>query len=66
MLVAVAALPSSLGFKDPRWLGILPGTRRGRKRREDGAAHPVPFRGEWPQIAERKGRNALYVLSRAV
>lgn len=78
MLVAVAALPSFLGFKDPP-VYISPAVLRGCGHAEEsshgqgkegsggrmGLQHPVPFGGEWLQIAELEGRNTLCVLARA-
>lgn len=78
VLVAVAALPSFLGFKDPPVYISLP-VLWGRGHAEEsshgqgkegsggrmGLRHPVPFGGEWLQIAELEGRNTLCVLARA-
>lgn len=78
VLVAVAALPSFLGFNDPP-VYISPPVLRGRGHAEEsshgqgkegsggrmGLRHPVPFGGEWLQVAELEGRNTLCVLARA-
>lgn len=78
MLVAVAALPSFLGFQDPP-VYISPPVLRGRGHAEEsshgqgkegsggrmGLRHPVPLGGEWLQRAEPGGRDTFCALARA-